>query len=116
MIQLQGISAGYGGPLVVQDVTLDLIPGEVLVLLGPNGCGKSTLLRVTAGLQPPAAGQVLVDGVETALEAITLTDSSGNGYTYFKVRDLGQALGFDVTWDSAAGAIVIDTTRPYSGT
>ena len=50
------------GPLVVQDVTLDLIPGEVLVLLGPNGCGKSTLLRVTAGLQPPAAGQVLVDG------------------------------------------------------
>ena len=51
-----------------------------------------------------------------ALEAITLTDSSGNGYTYFKVRDLGQALGFDVTWDSAAGAIVIDTTRPYSGT
>ena len=59
---------------------------------------------------------VLVDGVETALEAITLTDSSGNGYTYFKVRDLGQALGFDVTWDSAAGAIVIDTTRPYSGT
>ena len=31
---------------------------------------------------------VLVDGVETALEAITLTDSSGNGYTYFKVRDL----------------------------
>ena len=34
MIQLQNISAGYGGPLVVQDVSLDLNPGEVLVLLG----------------------------------------------------------------------------------
>lgn len=66
MIQLQNISAGYGGPLVVQDVSLDLNPGEVLVLLGPNGCGKSTLLRVIAGLQPPAGGQVLVDGQPAA--------------------------------------------------
>ena len=66
MIQLQNISAGYGGPLVVQDVSLDLKAGEVLVLLGPNGCGKSTLLKVIAGLQPPAGGQVLVDGQPAA--------------------------------------------------
>ena len=66
MIQLQNISAGYGGPLVVQDVSLDLKAGEVLVLLGLNGCGKSTLLKVIAGLQPPAGGQVLVDGQPAA--------------------------------------------------
>ena len=66
MIQLEHISAGYGGPLVVQDVSLDLKAGEVLVLLGPNGCGKSTLLKVIAGLQPPAGGQVLVDGQPAA--------------------------------------------------
>ena len=63
MIQLEHISAGYGGPLVVQDVSLDLKAGEVLVLLGPNGCGKSTLLKVIAGLQPPAGGQVLAQKV-----------------------------------------------------
>ena len=66
MIQLQHVSAGYGGPLVVQDVSLDLRPGEVLVLLGPNGCGKSTLLRVIAGLQPSFGGEVLVDGEPVA--------------------------------------------------
>ena len=80
----------------------------------PNGSEMSTPFT---GDQSYTANQstVLVDGAETALEAITLTDASGSGYTYFKIRDLGQALGFDVTWDSAAGAIVIDTTRPYSG-
>ena len=48
MIQLQNVTAGYGGPPVLRDVTLDLCPGEVLALLGPNGCGKSTLLRAAA--------------------------------------------------------------------
>lgn len=45
---------------------------------------------------------VLVNGVQTDLEAITLTDSSGAGYTYFKLRDLGEALGFTVDWDGTS--------------
>ena len=62
MIALQSVTAGYGGPPAVRDVTLDLRPGEALVLLGPNGCGKSTLLRAIAGLQPLSGGRVLLDG------------------------------------------------------
>ena len=58
---------------------------------------------------------VLVDGVKTDFDAITLTDAGNSGHTYFKIRDLGKYLGFEVTWDSAQGAIVIDTTKPYSG-
>ncbi|BDF67042.1 hypothetical protein CE91St43_10140 [Oscillospiraceae bacterium] len=51
----------------------------------------------------------LVNGIETALETITLTDAGGSGYTYYKLRDLGAACGFVVDWDAAAGAIVINT-------
>ena len=58
---------------------------------------------------------MLVDGVKTDFDAITLTDAGNSGHTYFKIRDLGKYLGFEVTWDSAKGAIVIDTTKPYSG-
>jgi iron complex transport system ATP-binding protein len=49
--------------LVVQrDMNLSLRGGEFVCLIGPNGCGKSTLLRTLAGLQPPLAGNVAIDG------------------------------------------------------
>lgn len=63
MIQLCKLRAGYPGREVLHDVSLSFLPGEVLVLVGPNGCGKSTLLRAANGLLPTSGGQVLLDGV-----------------------------------------------------
>ena len=48
--------------VALDDVTLDVRPGEFLVLVGPSGCGKSTLLDLLAGLTLPTSGQVLLDG------------------------------------------------------
>ena len=62
MLELKHVSVGYPGHVVLEDVSLALRPGRVLVLLGPNGCGKSTLLRAMAGLLPPLGGEVLLDG------------------------------------------------------
>lgn len=79
----------------------------------PNGSEMSTPFN---GDQPYAknASAVKVDGQNAALDAIVLTDAGGSGYTYFKLRDLGKALGFYVGYDAAAGAVIIDTTKPYS--
>jgi len=63
MIQLCNVSAGYSGREVLHDISLDFVPGRVLVLLGPNGCGKSTLLRTANGLLPVSGGEVLLDGM-----------------------------------------------------
>ena len=63
MIQLQHVTAGYFGPPVLEEVSLELKPGEVVAVLGPNGCGKSTLLRTIAGLHPRSGGELLIDGV-----------------------------------------------------
>ena len=60
-LQMQGLSAGYGGAPVLQDVNLQLAPGEVLALLGRNGSGRSTLARDLMGLIP-ASGQVWWQG------------------------------------------------------
>ena len=47
----------------LQDIDLDIAPGEFVSLIGPSGCGKTTLLRVIADLEPISAGEVLVNGM-----------------------------------------------------
>ncbi|MEA3079139.1 MAG: NitT/TauT family transport system ATP-binding protein [Sphingomonadales bacterium] len=55
-----------GGPsdrfTALEDITLDVLPGEFLALVGPSGCGKSTLLDLLGGLTAPTSGRILLDG------------------------------------------------------
>ena len=62
MIQLKNLRAGYPNRPVLEDITLDFRPGEVLAVLGPNGCGKSTLLRTSNGLLARTGGEILLNG------------------------------------------------------
>jgi NitT/TauT family transport system ATP-binding protein len=62
-VRLERLDVGYQGQPVLRELSLTVRAREILVVLGPSGCGKSTLLRTIAGLQPPVAGEVLVDGV-----------------------------------------------------
>jgi ABC-2 type transport system ATP-binding protein len=57
----EGVTVRLGGAAIVEDATLTLEPGEVVLLTGPNGAGKSTLLRALAGLLP-ASGDVRIAG------------------------------------------------------
>ncbi len=64
-LALSNISKSYAGRKIVDDVSLDVLPGNVTCLLGPSGCGKSTTLRIAAGVEKQDSGQVLQD--ETVL-------------------------------------------------
>jgi len=62
-IELRRVTKAFAnGGLAVEEVTLDVADGELLVILGPSGSGKSTVLRLMAGLEEPTAGQILIGG------------------------------------------------------
>ncbi|MCX3285715.1 ABC transporter ATP-binding protein [Streptomyces sp. NEAU-H22] len=61
-LTLTGASLGRPGAPALDEVDLDIAPGEILTVVGPSGCGKSTLLRTLAGLLPPLAGEIAQDG------------------------------------------------------
>ena len=63
-VTLQDVSFGYDpkGPAILQNLNIDIRPGEFLALVGPSGCGKSTIFRLLVGFERPDAGRVLFDG------------------------------------------------------
>ncbi|MEW6081021.1 MAG: ABC transporter ATP-binding protein [Bacillota bacterium] len=62
MLSLEGVRAGYGPLNILNDVSLDVMQGEVITLLGNNGAGKTTTLRAITGLLPVKKGRVTLEG------------------------------------------------------
>ncbi len=64
VISVEDLTVAYGDFTVLRDVSFEVRPGEVFVILGGSGCGKSTLLKHMIGLHQPVQGRVLIDGMD----------------------------------------------------
>ncbi|MBQ5999394.1 MAG: amino acid ABC transporter ATP-binding protein [Treponema sp.] len=62
MLEIKNIKKSFDDHVILNDVSLNVEKGEVIVILGPSGCGKSTLLRCINGLEKIQAGEILLDG------------------------------------------------------
>jgi len=68
LLRLDRLSKRFGNRLAVEALTLEVAPGEIYGLIGPNGSGKTTTVKMIAGLYRPTAGQVLIAGIDLGAE------------------------------------------------
>src|ERR1041385_5036610 len=65
-VRVANVNKRYAGMAALDDVSLDVAPGELVALLGPSGSGKTTLLRTIAGLEIPDTGTVFFNGKDAS--------------------------------------------------
>ena len=75
--RFESVSKSYGGLAALDRLDLEILPGEVLGLLGRNGAGKTTALRILCGLLPPDAGRVEIDGHDVEKDGLAARRSFG---------------------------------------
>lgn len=67
ILEFRNVSKKFPGVMALENVSLDLYPGEVHVIAGENGAGKSTLMKVLSGVNKPDCGEILINGEVTAI-------------------------------------------------
>jgi rhamnose transport system ATP-binding protein len=82
LLSASGLSKSYGATRALQDVSLDLLAGEVHCLLGENGAGKSTLVKIIAGLEREDSGALLIRGKAIEAASVHAARAAGVGVVY----------------------------------
>lgn len=90
-IEMGGLTKQFGDKCILKDLSLNVVQGEFLVILGESGCGKSTLLRLITGLDRPLIGTIRIGGVDQNRIAPHQRDVAAvfqdrNGYDHLTVR------------------------------
>ncbi|HDZ79866.1 MAG TPA: sugar ABC transporter ATP-binding protein [Roseobacter sp.] len=108
LVELKNISLSFGGVRAVDNVSLDLFPGEVVGLLGHNGAGKSTLIKILAGAYQMDEGEIWIEGkkanihsprdarrhnIETIYQTLALADNLDAPSNLFLGRELTNRFG-----------------------
>lgn len=96
-VSVRGVSKRYGSVLALDDLSIDIRPGEIFCLLGPNGSGKTTFIRLLAGFLSPSAGELMVAGFDVqrqAMQARRLIGYAPESAPLYRHMRVGEFLGF----------------------
>ncbi|MCR9121306.1 MAG: ATP-binding cassette domain-containing protein [Phyllobacteriaceae bacterium] len=82
LLSLNGIHKAFGGIVAIEELSLDLHPGEIVALVGDNGAGKSTLVKIISGVHRPTAGTIRLEGRETSFADASAARAHGIEVVY----------------------------------
>lgn len=109
-LEIKNITRAYEGRQVVDDVSLQVMPGQVTCLLGPSGCGKSTTLRIIAGVEMQDSGEIYADG-ELMCDTVFRVPPEGRSiglmfqdFALFPHLNVAQNVGFGLPRGGGANA------------
>ena len=107
-LEIKNLARSFGGRRVVDDVSLQVMPGQVTCLLGPSGCGKSTTLRMIAGIEMQDSGTIHADG-ELLCDTVFRVPPEGRGiglmfqdFALFPHLSVGRNVAYGLSGRSAA--------------
>jgi ABC-type Fe3+/spermidine/putrescine transport system ATPase subunit len=112
-VRLEGITKRFDDVVAVDDVSIDIEPGEFLTLLGPSGCGKTTTLRCIAGLETPTEGTVYIGG-EPVNGVPPFERDTGmvfQSYALFPHMTVGENVAFGLQMKGEDGGMLADENR-----
>ena len=110
MLEIRGLTGGWGPTLVVEDFDLAIEAGETVALIGRNGVGKSTLLELLIGRARRRSGQIMLDGRDLGGLPIHLRARSGLGYVP-QAREVFPSLTVQEHLDTASRPGTWDVSR-----
>ena len=108
LVEMSHMNVAFGGVHAVEDCSIDLIPGEVVAIVGGNGAGKTTLIRCLSGAHPADSGEIKIDGepasihnprdakaygVETIYQTLALSENQDAPSNMFLGRELRSRWG-----------------------
>jgi D-xylose transport system ATP-binding protein len=126
LVEMNNISLRFGGNQALNDVSVNLYPGEVVGLLGHNGAGKSTLIKILAGAYRADSGQIRVDGndvqihtpqdsqrlgIETIYQTLALADNLDAVANIFLGREKRRGVALDEETMELEARKVLDRLR-----
>lgn len=82
VLEVRGLSKKYPGVLALNDVSVDVLPGEVHCWIGENGAGKSTLVKILAGATAPDSGEVAISGIVSDLSSPHVSQAKGLSFIF----------------------------------